>query len=182
MLETELKAMLTLDEYNTIKNMFDWDSSKEQINSYYTDANGALKSNGITMRIRTKDGVNKIQIKKHLEKKSALQVSEETEYEIDSVCENFTSLEVFKMTGVSADVSLLGSLVTLRNSHIFCEGVEICLDKSRYLGVTDYEIEIEYTKEIPKQLLNMLSDIGIEFDKKTPGKYSRFINRLANIK
>ena len=63
MLETELKAMLTLDEYNTIKNMFDWDSSKEQINSYYTDANGALKSNGITMRIRTKDGVNKIQIK-----------------------------------------------------------------------------------------------------------------------
>ena len=61
------------------------------------------------------------------------------------------------------------------------DNVEICLDKSEYLDRCDYEIEIEYTGEMPKELMDELASMGVEFKEKSVGKYTRFINRLMEL-
>lgn len=180
MLETELKAILTEKQYNQIKGMFSWNSAVEQTNSYYIAPDNILKKHGITFRIRTIDNAHTIQIKKHRDKRGALQIAEETEFDVDCIPEKFTEDEVYAYTGIKAEASLIGELTTLRHSYLFCDGVEICLDKSVYLCCTDYEIEIEYTTPIPDELLKKLTDNGIDFDQPTPGKFSRFITRLKN--
>ncbi len=181
MLETELKCMLTKKEYLKIEEMFAWDWVKEQVNSYYTDAGNELKNHGITLRIREKDNTRKIQVKKHKNAGSPLQICEEYEYPTNSVPERFSAEDVMKMTGLGVEAALLGSLTTLRHSLIYSDGIEICLDKNDYLDKTDYEIEIEYTKDIPKELLKKLKDAGVEFSAASTGKCTRFMLQLAAI-
>ena len=78
MLETELKAMLTKSQFDKIKEIFTWDSIKNQINSYYISPDNLLKKHGITLRIRTIDNTHILQVKKHTSKNGALQISEES--------------------------------------------------------------------------------------------------------
>ncbi len=181
MLETELKCIIDERTYIRLSELFKWDWIKEQVNSYYTDSKNELKRNGITFRIREKDSAKKIQIKTHKGPAGPLQICEEQEYDTDTIPESFGADEVKKLTGISADVFLLGSLTTLRHSLMFCDGVEICLDKNDYLDKTDYEIEIEYTKPIPKELTELLNSEGVEFTERSVGKCSRFMIRLAAI-
>ena len=65
MLETEFKAMLTEEQFNALRSMFEWDHVIEQTNSYYADSSMLLKQHGITLRVRTIDGLSKIQVKVH---------------------------------------------------------------------------------------------------------------------
>ena len=181
MLETELKCMLDEAVYKRLESEFIWDKVFEQVNSYYSDASGLLKKNGITLRIRTIDGINKIQIKTHKNAGSPLQIAEEAEFDTDVIPDRFDAAKVLSMTGTETEASLLGSLTTLRHSLMYCDGVEICLDKNDYLDRTDYEIEIEYTKEIPSDLINRLRSAGVEFTAPAIGKCSRFMIRLAKI-
>lgn len=178
MLETEIKAMLDKSQYDTIFHMFSYSSSVTQTNSYYIAPSNELKKHGITFRVRTIDGKHTLQIKQHKSKKGALQVSEETEFSLTSVPSDFTAEEVSEYTGIKTPVTLIGELTTHRLSCFYKDGVEICLDKSTYLGKTDYEIEIEYTSAIPDELLKKLSLCGVNFDLPTQGKYSRFLNIL----
>ncbi|MGN0163124.1 MAG: CYTH domain-containing protein [Candidatus Ornithomonoglobus sp.] len=181
MLETELKCMLDEHTYLELEKMFEWDWVKEQINSYYTDPHNELKKNGITLRVRTKDNVNKIQIKVHKNANSPLQICEEAEFNTPDIPESFTPGQVMEMTGLEVPAALLGSLTTLRHSLMYTDGVEICLDKNDYLDKTDYEIEVEYTKEIPAELMNKLSAAGVRFEAAAVGKCTRFMQRLAAI-
>lgn len=181
MLETELKCMLTYEQYKALEKEFVWDWVKEQVNSYYTDPGNELKKNGITLRVRTKDNINKIQVKVHKNAGSPLQICEESEFPTERIPEGFTPEECKRMTGLEVPVSCLGSLTTLRHSLFYCDGVEICLDKNDYLDKTDYEIEIEYTKEIPKELMGILRSHGVEFTDASVGKCSRFMIRLSAI-
>lgn len=178
MLETELKALLTKYQYQTLLTMFDYTKEVTQTNSYYISPDNALKSQGITFRIRTIGDIHTAQIKKHINKQGGLQVSEEREFKIDDIPPEFTEEEVYLYTGIKTTASLIGELTTLRMSCMFCDGVEICLDKSTYLGKTDYEIEVEYTSPVPDKLINELGKIDITFNSPTPGKYSRFLSRL----
>lgn len=181
MLETELKCMLDEETYLRLEKLFDWDWVKEQVNSYYTDRENLLKQNGITLRVRTKDGKNKIQIKAHKNADSPLQICEEAEYDTAEIPENFTADEVEKMTGIHAEASLLGSLSTLRHSLIYGGNTEICLDKNEFLDRTDYEIELEYTGSVPEELLEQLKAHGVEFSEPAVGKCTRFMRRLYAI-
>lgn len=181
MLETELKCMLDKERYDSIRKMFVWDEIKEQTNSYYTDQKNELKQNGITLRVRTKDNKNKIQIKAHKNAGSPLQICEESEYPIEEIPESLSADEVKQLTGFEVKAILLGSLTTLRHSLMYCDGVEICLDKSDYLDKTDYEIEVEYTKEIPGELIFKLQNAGVEFKDVSIGKCTRFMQRLSDI-
>lgn len=177
--ETELKCMLTESEYILLKSIFTRLSAKEQVNYYYSDTQGLLRKNGITFRIRTKDGINRLQLKIHKKSSGALQVCDEYEYPIENIPDGFDSESVKKLTGLDTPVFLLGSLTTLRHSCFYCDGVEICLDKNDYLGITDYEIEIEYTETIPPELLEIFSRNGIVFKSQASGKCSRFMKRLS---
>ena len=178
MLETELKAMLTKSQFDKIKEIFTWDSIKNQINSYYISPDNLLKKHGITLRIRTIDNTHILQVKKHTSKNGALQISEVSEFELDTIPIELTEDDVYKYTGIKTTASLIGDLTTTRYSCFYSSEVEICLDKSTYLGLTDYEIEIEYTKPIPQALLDTLAKIDVLFDTPCKGKFSRFMGRL----
>ena len=179
MTETELKSMLTKEQYDIINAVFNWDDEKTQINSYYISPDNILKKHGITFRVRTINDEHIIQIKKHSGRNGALQISEESEFPIKSIPDEFREDEVFKYCGIKVQASLIGDLKTIRKSVFFADGVEVCLDKSEYLGTTDYEIEIEYTSSIPQELLDILYNEGVTFDKPCIGKFSRFMNRLS---
>ena len=179
MIETELKSMLTKEQYDIINAVFNWDDEKTQINSYYISPDNILKKHGITFRVRTINDEHIIQIKKHSGRNGALQISEESEFPIESIPDEFREDEVFKYCGIKVQASLIGDLKTIRKSVFFADGVEVCLDKSEYLGTTDYEIEIEYTRPVPQELLDILYNEGVTFDKPCIGKFSRFMNRLS---
>lgn len=181
MLETELKCMLSEETYLKLVSMFNWDSIKEQTNSYYSDSENTLKKSGITFRIRTIDNISKIQIKQHKNSNSPLQVCEETEYDTESIPKHFSADHVEQLTGIHTDVSLLGSLTTLRHSFMYNNSTEICLDKSTYLDRTDYEIEIEYTESVPSELMEKLKDAGVSFGEPAVGKCTRFMIRLFEM-
>ena len=178
MLETEYKSLLTEEEYSRIAGHFDWDSIKEQTNHYYSDDDKILAKNRVMFRVRIKDGKSVIQVKLHKNAGSPLQICEELEYSVDGVPETITDGE--KYTGIkTGELKKLGSTVTLRHSKMWDSKTEICLDKTEYLGIIDYEIEIEYTgEEIPAELSAELTALGIEFKGSSIGKYTRFLIAL----
>ena len=182
MLETEYKSLLTESEYNKIAAHFNWDSVKEQVNHYYCDADKVLAKNRVMFRVRVKDGNSVIQVKLHKNAGSPLQICEETEYPVNGVPEAIADGE--KYTGIKAgELKNIGCTVTLRHSKMWDNQTEICLDKTEYLGITDYEIEIEYTgEEIPEKLSTELTALGVEYRKASVGKYTRFLRALEQQK
>ena len=76
---------------------------------------------------------------------------------------------------------LAGSLHTQRKLCTDFDHVEICLDKSEYLGLTDYELELEYTADYPEKPLEILKNAGITQGQAVIGKYARFMERAKKL-
>lgn len=182
MLEKEYKSMLTEEEYKRLKNHFVWDEAYEQTNNYYSDGLGIIQKHRIMFRVREKAGKSVIQVKFHKNKNSPLQICEENEFGVDKVPEVIENGE--KYTGLkTGPLKRLGRSVTLRHSKMWDDKTEICLDKTSYFDRVDYELEVEYTTDkINKKLLSELKELGIEFKISSKGKFSRFLERLYEIK
>jgi len=182
MLEVEYKALIDEETFERLRAHFDWDSAKHQINHYYYDENGELGKRHITFRIREKDGRFVIQTKRHKNPGEALAISEEAEFPADGAPESISAEKGREYTNLpTGELRLLGSLETLRHSLMWADGVEICLDKSEYLDRTDYEIEVEYTGDFPPRLMEELNSLGVRFNEKSVGKYTRFIHRFMEF-
>ncbi len=182
MLEVEYKCLITEEVYNKIKSFYKWDWIKHQINHYYFDSSGELGKRHIMVRVREKDGSCTVQVKAHKNPGEALQICEENEFPIDCVPERISADDGEKYTGIkTGELNLAGELDTLRHNLMYCDGVEICLDKNEYLDRCDYEIEVEYTGSFPPKLMDELSSLGVEFKEKSVGKYTRFIHRLMEV-
>lgn len=175
MTETELKSIITKEIYERVKKAFIWDKVKEQTNHYYTDKSGILREKRIMVRVRVVDGKPKLQVKLHKNSSSPLQICEENEYETDTVTEFIDSETTKKITGIDTDgLYRMGSAVTLRHS-LKRSGSEICLDKTEYFDIVDYEVEMEYEDKMSAELLMKLTSLGVEFKESCVGKFSRFL-------
>lgn len=89
-----------------------------------------MNKNGITCRIRAKDGKFKSTVKRHYTG------DEDCSTEIDGEVKDYFDLDTFKDMGLI----LQGSLVTERivlHKEKFCKAV---IDRNTYLGFTDYEL------------------------------------------
>ena len=73
----------------------------------------------------------------------------------------------------------MGCAVTKRNSLVH-NGSELCLDKTTYFDKTDYEVEVEYEEKISADLLMKLTSLGVRFNEKCVGKFSRFLAEYKN--
>lgn len=183
MLETEFKSIIDEETYENVKNAYKWDYAQLQTNTYYTDKNGILGKNKIMVRVREKNGVFKVQVKSHKNAGSPLQICEETEFDISLLPEMISSEDAEKYTGMQVgELYKVGKLSTLRHSLMRFENVEICLDKSNYFDCEDLEIEVEYTGELPDIVMRELDKLGVKFDKPTVGKYTRFLNRMKELR
>lgn len=182
MRETELKSIIDEETYTRVKRAFNWTSVKEQENYYYTDHNGVLRENRIMVRIRVIDGVSKIQVKLHKNSGSPLQICEETEYDIEGVPETLSAEAAKEITGMDVgELYKMGVAVTKRRT-LKRDTSELCLDKTTYFDKTDYEVELEYEEKMSADILIKLMPLGVAFNKKCIGKFSRFLSEYEKQK
>ncbi len=182
MLETEFKCLISKKTYETLRNKVRWNSCREQINYYYVDKNGVVLKKRIMIRVREIGGEFKLQVKFHKNSGSPLQICEEHEYDIDGVPDMIDAETIKDCIGEDiGDVYLIGKLTTKRRIYNWDLNTEICLDKSSYADATDYEIEVEYSGEVDKELLGRLSAYGVEFKQNSVGKFTRFYNRCDEL-
>lgn len=133
MLEFEKKFMLSPEEYRILYQAFDA-PVHTQTNFYYDTQNLFYNSQGITCRIRAKGGRYKATIKEH-----RLHTSLCSEERVMVVKDEYdTSL----FTGMN--LLLQGKLQTVRKTVNMPGGVCLALDRNLYLGMVDYELEMEY--------------------------------------
>lgn len=179
MTETEIKSIIDEETYRRAEKAFKWDSKREQINNYYTDRGGVLGENRIMVRVRVVDDVPVIQVKLHKNENSPLQICEENEYEIENVPEVIDAETAKRITGMEVgELYRMGSASTVRHS-LKHNGSELCLDKTSYFDKVDYEVEVEYEDKMSADLLMKLTSLGIAFNKKSVGKFSRFLDEYV---
>lgn len=179
MIENEFKIMLTAEQYEQIHGMFsDWDKELEQVNYYYDTPELEMSERHITVRVREISGRYCLQMKLPAEAAGNGAVSRvELEKELSGLPERISGGELGELSGGELpDVYLLGELCTKRSVKLF-DGAEIDLDKSEYFGRTDYELEVEYTKESAAQeILEMIkSQVGLDMIVPSTGKIRRFL-------
>ena len=124
------------------------------------------------VRIRVVGEVAKIQVKLHKNENSPLQICEENEFETEEVPDIINAEDV-------GELYKMGCAVTIRNSLVH-NGSELCLDKTTYFDKTDYEVEVEYEEKISADLLMKLTSLGVRFNEKCVGKFSRFLAEYKN--
>ena len=152
MIESEFKVMLTEEQYEKIRAMYQWDREIEQTNYYYDTEDISLISSHITCRVRRIDGVHYLQMKLP----TGVEYSRvEREQELGSeLPDTLSSQMLCSLSGRNdmPEVQLLGGLTTFRSVKRF-DGAEIDLDKSSYFGKTDHEREIVFTDEAMARIL-----------------------------
>jgi len=179
MIEKELKVLIDEELYNMLLSQFTWDKQVTQINHYYIDEQKILAEKNISVRVRHIDNQYLLQIKRPILIDKGLHIKDEYEEELSDITKLVTSEKLRTITGKNiGDARLAGNLTTERHICHWDEYTTVCLDKNRYLGIVDYELEIEYSYELDQDLQRSLIRANVNFDGSTRGKYSRFTNRL----
>lgn len=183
MIEQEYKYMISCEGFNILLKKYKSINPILISNSYYSDTNGILNSKHITVRFRE---INhkciweiKYPVLNQCKLDSALSLRQE--YSIEA-SKKLSPEDLFNITGVKIDSLIcIGKLVTLRHEIKIDSYNFLCLDKNEYLGITDYECELEFTGSSANiVLLNQLKAFAIYGI--TGGKRTRFLRRLREIK
>ncbi|MCX4316099.1 MAG: glycosyltransferase [Lachnospiraceae bacterium] len=182
--EYEIKILLTKKQYCHILSLFHWTAIKRQVNFYYDCKELRNDDRKPTIRIRGSYGKLQLQVKiPHTEDVGAVHIHDEYEKDISILPYSLSAEELNQLCGRTdmEEVHLIGMLVTDRHVDSSFPGLEIALDSNSYLGKKDYELELEYQEEIPADVLEKLSFLNIDFEVRTKGKYSRFVERYLAI-
>jgi len=173
MIEKEYKVMLDINQYNRILEWLQKEYSERfrrfiQINYYYDTPDWELDRLGITLRVRHKEDSLSVELKRKIESERHLNVSQELSDKIDKLplVLKADQLSWRDIPGGYDEFALQGSLVTERVSCAIKDGLRIDLDKNFYLGIVDYEVEIEYESNLEKEA----SELAALF---TKGNYIR---------
>ena len=168
MLEFEKKFMLSPEEYRILYQAFDA-PVHTQTNFYYDTQDLFYNSQGITCRIRAKDGRYKATIKEH-----HLHTSECSE-ERTMVVKNEYDTSLFK----GMNLLLQGKLQTARKKVNMHGGVCLALDRNLYLGLVDYELEMEYDSRFENSCDDALRIITrVLLEQGLPSSEEEFHNRM----
>ena len=181
MLEKEVKILLSIQEYERLFSIFDFEEPFIQTNYYYEDSKSAI--NNVTIRIREKNDKYKLQVKIPKNIEGSIHIKEEYEEDIDKVYETIDKEILKQATEIDFedDLLLIGKLVTKRLVCNKYDDVVIALDANKYLDVKDYELEIEYCNEYPQYIMDILKEHDIKINDLVLGKNNRFNKRLRTI-
>lgn len=183
MVEKEYKTLVSHKQYECIKLMFQWTKCIIQKNYYFdTDEMYCLR-NDITVRIRQKKNDYYLQVKMPIRYEGGLHIKKEYQKELHHLKDLITSIE-FKELSIPMhipDVMQIGNLTTERLEYNI-NGTTLCLDRSVYNNIVDYEVEVEYCGEyVDSNLLDKVMSTGVTFDVKTEGKFTRFCKTLKRV-
>lgn len=176
--ETEYKYLMSKEQFNSIlerlKSKFEIRDNNIQINYYYDTQDNLLDTRNITVRVRQVGEKLKWQIKCHRDEQNALLCSDEYEGTLEDLP------LLFRIGDTNGDLELKGCLVTDRKELHFGEGSKICFDTSMYLGMIDYEIEIEYIHCDKRLADTIAAELATSLDIIMP-KSKRFFERWEVI-
>lgn len=149
MIEKEYKTMLNYEKYIRLLEVFHFEEALVQVNLYYI----SKQDDNNTVRVRCKSGRIFLQVKIDCSIEKGIHINREYEKEIEIIPYIITKEELNNLCGVDffEDRYLLDILVTERRNYI-CEDNIISLDRNSYLGITDYELEIEYKNKIVEKI------------------------------
>ena len=187
-MEYEKKIMLTADEYLSIFVMMCENTPIETQTNYYFDNDDlSMNEKGITCRIRAKHGKYKATVKNHNTKHSDCSI------EVDLLEKTEFDPQIFNALGLHHQ----GELVTDRVVVHKDSACKMVLDRNVYLGHTDFELEVEYSKESEYRAQTLIENIGeclVVTEQLTSSdefiarigqggsKSQRFFERLKNLK
>ena len=147
MLEYEKKIMLTEDEYLSILMlMCKYAPMQTQTNYYFDNDNLSMNEKGITCRIRAKDGKYKVTVKNHNAEHPDCSI------EVDLVEKAEFDPQIFNVFGLHHQGELVTDRVVMHKDSM-CEMV---LDRNVYLGHTDFELEVESSKESERRAQTLI--------------------------
>ncbi len=151
MIEMEKKILLEEREYRfLLDTLYPGLHPVRQVNHYYDTANFAMNEKRITCRVREKGDTLCATVKYHANG-NLPEESMEYSFSIGAI----PSVLVYR----EQDLLLYGSLETERR-QIIDNGLRICIDQNRYLGTTDYELEIEYEEGRENSVARVLRRIA----------------------
>lgn len=178
MKEKELKILLSKSQFDSLCERFKCRDIFTHINFYYSDNQDVLQKQGITVRVREKLGNVNLEVKIPSGKQGLVHIKEEYQKELEAIPLEIKGDELIEMTGCQLpDVVMKGYLITERRVCKWNSNTEVCLDHNQYLGYEDYEIEVEYAKELPEAILQILKEEKIEMIT-TSGKCKRFFKKF----
>ena len=177
MREKEIKIILTKSQYEEILHDFEWSKNIYQCNNYY-DNNSYLEKNDITLRIRKIENTCLLQLKLPNKNKDGLVVKEEFE-EFIKRADNYIETDIVMKNSCINICGFfnIGELITNRRVCEFSSDISICLDQNEYLGIVDYELEVEFKNSFPKELYKYIQEKGLTLENRVLGKRERFFNR-----
>lgn len=171
MQEKEYKFLLPKDDFCNLYIMFSnkyINSVKEhkiQINYYYDTSSLSFHKQHITVRIRQDDSGLLGQFKKH---HLCSTFSDESNFDVDALPQT--------MFVNSCELELQGELVTMRDSIIISSDLRLDFDTNYYLGINDFELEIEYSNNNTRELKEVLQAMK-DFVQCKYGKSTRFFQK-----
>lgn len=183
--EVEFKTLLTKEEYERLLEKFKGNRSDYQTNHYFDTPRFSLKALDASLRVRERD-----ELEMTLKRKKGYSM-QETTIPIDQ-----DAFNEIKATGIAPEseirvelAALIGnqklvnflSLSTLRMYMPFKTGV-LFIDKSDYLGMTDYELEYEAKTYSggKKEFIQIISELEIQY-KKSDKKIKRAYNAFKRL-
>ena len=166
--EFERKLIICENDYITLLQDFNKNFIREdifQINYYYDTFDFYIFNSDETLRVRQINDNLKLQYKYNKNYSDDIRISDEYSEKISELPQTII------INGIK--VYNIGLMITERINFklINCT---VSLDKNYYLGMIDYEIEVESINEI--NLPNILQKLNFNIESK--GKYSRYIEKL----
>ncbi len=188
MIESEYKYRLNMNHYDIILGkLTDKYVPKRniQINYYYDNKDFELNKTNVTLRVRQIDETLKLEIKLPLYNNGAIKVKKEMSRPL---CElpskfNFSKDEWHSILPENTDFLLVGEMITERIRFFEENGIEIDLDKNYYLGLIDYELEIEFPEELKMQASEIVHSLiqGEDCKPSEHGKNERFFCQFRKL-
>lgn len=182
MQENEYKILINETKFTNLLERLKMDEYIEQINYYYDTSNYSFYHQGLTFRIRDLLNRKVLQVKYPNISGTDFSSRIEKEFTIDEIPLEITKYDTCKYISdmvINNDIKLLGSLKTYRWLKRLENNILLYLDKNIYLGILDYEVELEFDY-YSTDITYILNNLGIQ-PENTKGKYSRFIEQYLKF-
>jgi len=186
LLEREIKQLLTEREYAAIISSDVWSGlgkkQQLQINYYYDTPDFVLYRNDITLRVRQKGSSLSLEMKYSIADKTTYKIKKELSRPLETLPTTIDTAAYFPEAPVSVQAALIQPLVTERTSIQVSAGVAVDLDKNSYLGMIDYELEIEFSEEAYDEAYRLYKHFFADRESRTgTGKKGRFFQTYVQL-
>lgn len=181
--EIEFKALLPEAVYTAIqKDYFGQLQPFFQTNHYFIDQSGILRSHGYSLRVRELNDRRELTLKKPdgFAKIEMNETLNETQYQDLLAGRSFPSqiLDELLLIGLTPQALICYTHLSTWRYEKHYKGGVLCLDKSQYSGITDYEVEYEARSEAEGRIIfcDLLKAYQITYQANCLGKMTRAIN------